>query len=277
MTGATGRLGGRVARRLAAAGISQRLLVRDPARAPQLPDAQVVRASFIDHDAVRDGLAEVPVVFMVSASEDPDRVAKHVAFTDAAVAAGVRHLVYLSVVSAAADSTFTLARQHHATERYIRSAPLTFTFLRDNFYADFMTAFTGEDDVIRGPGGDGRVAVVALEDVADAVAAVLADPAPHAGATYSLTGPQALSLAEIASVLAAETGRPVSYQPETVGEAYATRARYGAPEWQLDSWVSTYTAIAAGDFADVSDDVARLAGHPATSLAGLLRSGRSAY
>ena len=277
VTGATGRLGGRVARRLADASAVQQLLVRDPARAPRLPGASVVRAPFGDQDAVRAALKDVPTVLMVSASETPDRVAQHTAFVDAAVAAGVQHLVYISFYGAAPDCIFTLGRDHYATEQHIRASGLRFTFLRDNLYADFMAALVGEDGVIRGPAGDGRVAAVAQDDIAAVAAAVLLNPGPHAGATYSLTGPQALSLDEVAATLTAELGRSVRYQPETLEQAYASRASYGAPDWQVDAWVSTYTAIAGGEVAGVTDDVPRLTGHPATSLAELLRSGGSAY
>ena len=131
--------------------------------------------------------------------------------------------------------------------------------------------------MLRGPAGDGRVAAVALDDVADAAAAVLLEPDEHAGATYSLTGPQALTLDEVARLLTAEQGRTVRYHPETVEEAYASRASYGAPRWQLDAWVSTYTAIGAGELATVTDDVTRLTHRPATALADLLRRGGSAY
>src|SRR5690349_16615373 len=96
ITGATGRLGGRIARRLAAAGVPQRLLVRDPARAPELPAATAVRAPYGDRDAVREALTGVGTVLMVSASETPDRVAQHRTFVDAAVDAGVDQLVYIS-------------------------------------------------------------------------------------------------------------------------------------------------------------------------------------
>lgn len=277
VTGVTGRLGGRVAQRLAAAGAAQRLLARDPARAPELPTSSAARASFGDPDAVRAALEGVPTVLMVSASETPDRVAQHTTFVDAAAAAGVEHLVYVSVYGAAPDCTFTLGRHHYATEQHIRASGMRFTFLRDNLYADFMPALLGEDGVIRGPAGDGRVTAVAQDDIADAATAVLLDPAPHAGATYSLTGPQALSLDDVAAILTEELGRPVRYQRETVEEAYASRAAYGAPDWQVDAWVTTYTAIANGELATVTDDIPRLSGHPATSLADLLRRGGSAY
>ena len=273
VTGATGRLGGRVARRLAGAGRELRLLVRDPARAPQLPGAAARRAPFGDAAAVGEALAGVDTVLMVSASEAPDRVEQHLTFVDAAAAAGVAHLVYISFYGAAADATFTLARDHWATEEHIRASGVRWTFLRDNLYADFFPMMAGDDGVIRGPAGDGRVAAVAQDDIADAAAAVLLEPAPHRDRTYELTGPESLSLAEVAATLTAASGRPVRYQAETVEEAYASRrAAYDVPDWQLDAWVSTYTAIADGSLAAVTDAIPQLTGHPATSLAQLLRA-----
>ncbi|MDT7843044.1 SDR family oxidoreductase [Streptomyces justiciae] len=272
VTGATGRLGGRVARLLAGRGTAQRLLVRSPDRAPALPGATAVRAEYADHDAVARGLDGVGTVFMVSASESADRLAQHKAFVDAAVAAGVRHLVYVSFFGAAPDATFTLARDHFHTEEHIRTTGLAYTFLRDNMYADFVPALVGEDGVIRGPAGDGRAAFVSQDDIAEAAAAILARPDDHAGAVYDLTGPESLSLAEAAAIITEVRGRAVTYHPETVEEAYASRASHGAPPWQLDAWVSTYTAIAAGELDGVGDAVPRLTGRPATTLADVVRS-----
>jgi len=140
-----------------------------------------------------------------------------------------------------------------------------------------MPALVGPDGVIRGPAGAGRVAAVAQDDIADVATAVLLDPGAHTGATYTLTGPQALTLHEVATILTTELGNPVRYHPETLDEAYRSRAGYGAPSWQLDAWVSTYSAIAAGEVATVTDDILRLTGHRATSLGELLGGGRSAY
>ncbi|UFR00239.1 SDR family oxidoreductase [Streptomyces sp. Go40/10] len=273
VTGATGRLGGRIARRLAAAGIPQTLLARAPARAPELPGATAVPGAYHDHEAVVRALRRTDRVLMVSASESPDRLQQHRAFVDAAARAGVAHLVYISFYGAAPDATFTLARDHWHTEQHIRASGVPFTFLRDNLYADFMPGLVGDDGVIRGPAGDGRVAVVAQDDIADAAVAVLRDPAPHAGRVHELTGPDALTLADVAAILTATTGRPVSYHPETVEEAYASRAHHGAPDWQLDAWVSTYTAIADGSLARVTTAISELTGHPATPLHRVLRTG----
>jgi uncharacterized protein YbjT (DUF2867 family) len=274
LTGVTGRLGRRVADRLVDGGSTPRLLVRDPARAPALPGCEVVVAPYDDAQAVRRALEGIEVVLMVSASESPDRVAQHRAFVDGAVVAGVRHLMYTSFVGAGPDATFTLARDHGATEAHIRSAGRAWTFLRDNLYLDFLPLLAGADGVIRGPAGDGRVAAVAQDDIADVAAAVLRDPEPHAGRTYELTGPEALSLEDVAVALTAATGRPVRYERETVEEAYASRASYGAPGWQVDAWVSTYLAMASGELATVGPAVEHISGHPSRSLADLLRSRR---
>jgi NAD(P)H dehydrogenase (quinone) len=274
VTGATGRLGGRVARRLAERGVAQRLLVRSPERAPRLPGATAVRGGYGDRDAVLRGLDGAKTVLMVSASESADRLSEHRAFLDAVAEAGVEHVVYVSFFGAAPDAAFTLARDHFHTEEHIRASGLAHTFLRDNFYAELVPDLVGEDGVIRGPAGTGRVAFVAQDDIADAAAAILSGPADHAGVTYDLTGPESLTLDEAAAVLSRELGRTVTNQPETVEEAYASRAPYGAPQWQLDAWVSTYTAIAAGQLDGVSDAVLRLTGHASTPLADVVRATR---
>jgi len=280
VTGATGHLGGAVASSLSAAGLAQRLLVRSRARAPHLPGAEVVTAGYADGDAVRAALRGVDTVFMVSGAEEPHRLAAHRTFIDAATDAGVTRIVYTSFLGATPEATFTLARDHWHTEQHIRASGLRFTFLRDNLYADQFVLFAGADGLLLGPGGDGRVSAVARRDVADVAVAVLlaavaAAPAgsPHDGRTYDLTGPEALSLAEVARTITEVTGRPVRYRPETVAQAYLSRAAFGAPDWQVEAWVSTYTAIAAGELSTVSRDVELLSQHPATSLAQLLAAG----
>ena len=270
VTGATGRLGGRVARRLSAAGVPQRLIVRDPSRVPRLDRAVVTRASYGDGEGLRRALRHIHTVLMVSAAESEDRLEQHRTFVDAAASAGVKHLVYTSFYGAAPDATFTLARDHAATEAYIREIGIPHTFLRDNLYADFFPMMTGGDGVLRGPAGDGVVSAVAQDDVADVLVAVLRDADAHAGATYDLTGPEDLGLHDVAAVVSKATGRQVTYHPETVEEAYASRASYGAPRWQVDAWVSTYTAIAAGELAGVSTAVEDLSGHPAVHLTDVL-------
>jgi NAD(P)H dehydrogenase (quinone) len=271
VTGSTGALGGMVARQLAEAGAAQRLLVRDAGRAPELEGGVPLVFSYADTVLAGQVLEGVKILFMVSAAKAEDRLEQHYSFIDAAAGAGVQHVVYTSFAGAAPDATFTLAKDHYATEARIRASGMDFTFLRDNFYLDFLPLLTGADGVIRGPAGDGAVSAVAREDVARAAVTVLRDPALHVGTTYNLTGPEGLSLANTADILTAETGRTVTYHPETIEEAYASRASYGAPSWQVDAWVSTYTAIAAGELAGLSPDVRTLTGREPLSLEAFLQ------
>ncbi|MBT2502284.1 SDR family oxidoreductase [Curtobacterium sp. ISL-83] len=272
ITGATGNIGGAVARALAADGVPFRMLVRDPARAPELPGTEVAVASFDDAEACRTALDGVDVLLMVSAAEAQDRLGQHRTFVGAAAAAGVLHVVYTSFAGAAADATFTLGRDHWATEQAIRGTSMAHTFLRDCFYLDFVEDLVGEDGVIRGPAGDGAMAAVARADVARVATAVLRDPSAHLDRTYELTGPVAITLAEAAATVSEVRGRPVRYQPETLEEAYASRAVWNPEPWQADAWVSTYTAIAEGALAHVSGDVERITGRRPMTLREVLEA-----
>jgi NAD(P)H dehydrogenase (quinone) len=96
---------------------------------------------------------------------------------------------------------------------------------------------------------------------------VLRQPAAHAGAAYTLTGPEAITLTEAAARLSAALGREFRFEDETEEAARAwRREKYDAEDWQLDAWVSIYTAIRDGSLAEVTDDVARVSGHPARTL-----------
>jgi NAD(P)H dehydrogenase (quinone) len=277
VTGATGAVGGRVAAGLAELGVSQRLVVRDPSRAPSLPGADVVGgANYADGDAMRRAFEGADTVFFVSAGEDRNRVDLHRGVVDAAVAAGVERIVYTSFAAAAPDTAFTFGRDHFHTEEHIKASPLRWTFLRDNIYLDFMPFFAGEDGVIRGPAEDGRAAVVARDDIAASAVAVLSGDG-HDGALYEMSGPEALTLYEAAEQVAQAAGRPVTYVPETIEEARASRAPSGAPDWEIEGWVTTYVSIAAGELERISPDVERLTGRTPITLAQFLRDNPDSY
>ena len=267
ITGSTGQLGGRVATRLVERGVPQRLIVRDAPRAPRLQGAEVaVAPSYGAAEEMRAALAGTETLYLVSGREDPDRLQQHRALVRAAQAAGVARIVYVSFVGAAEDATFTLARQHWATEQEIRDAGFRFTFLRSSLYLDFMPFFAGPEGVIRGPAGDGRFAPVARDDLADAAVAVLLAGGEHEGRTYDLTGPELLTLEEVAARLSAYTGRTITYRPETIEEAWASRRPSGAPDWEIEGWISSYLAIADGSLAVRADAVEQLSGHPPQTL-----------
>jgi len=267
ITGATGGIGGRVARQLADQGVEQRLLVRDRSRAPELAGAEIVEfGGYADGEGMSRVLEGVETLLLVSAGESSERVEEHASAIDAAVAAGVRRIVYTSFLAAAPDATFTFGRDHFHAEEHIKSTGLAWTFLRDSIYLDYIPLFAGEDGVIRGPAGAGRIAPVARDDVGEAAAAVLMSGGEHDGQAYPVTGPEAFTLAEAAQTLSRVAGREVRYEEETLEEARESRAPSGAPDWEIEGWVTSYAQIATGEMDVVSDTVERLAGHPPMTL-----------
>lgn len=271
VTGATGLVGGRAAALLAEAGARLRLVVRDRARAPRLPGAEVRQASgYAASHEMRAALEGADTVLLIPATEAADRVEQHRTAVDAVVAAGVRQIVYVSAIGAAPDARWTLVREHWQTEEHIRTAGVAWTFLRFNLYMDFIPFMVGADGVIRGPAGDGRLAAVLRDDVAAAAAAVLTSDG-HEGCTYELTGPEAFSLTEAAASMSRLTGKRVRFHDETDEEAFASRAGL-APDFEVRGWVSSYWAIREGLLQAVSPHVRELTGRDPVALADYLRA-----
>ena len=269
LTGVTGALGSSVSEILAERGLSHRQIVRDPSRLRRAGE-DVRVADYRDRARMLSALEGVQTLFMVSAHEGAKRMSAHRELIAAARDAGVAHVVYTSFLNAAPDAVFSLAREYFGTEELIRESGMEFTFLRDSFYAEFLPNLA-TDGVIRGPAGDGRVSAVARTDVALAAAAILLDPAPHRAQSYDLTGPAAPTLTEVAELLEQTLGRSVRYENESVEDAYVGRRALSSESWQLDAWVSTYTAIAAGELATVSDDILRLPGRAPCGVEEALR------
>ena len=276
VTGVTGAIGGRVADRLAARGVPIRMIARDPSKAPELPGAEVRRAAYQDGEAMRSALDGVDTLLLVSGREDADRLDHHRSAVEAAAEAAVGRIVYLSFLAAAPDATFTFARDHFHTEAMIRATGRPFAFLRSSLYIDFMPWMCGDDGVIRGPAGSGRFWPVTRDDIADVCVGVTLDEA-HDGATYDMTGPDRLTMTEVAAELQRATGRPISFEHETLEEARASRAHFGAPDWEVEGWVTSYAAIATGEMDVQSDAVRHVTGHPPQSLRDYLAAHPDTY
>ena len=273
LTGTTGGIGGAVLQKL---GGSHVLIGRDAA---VLADGHEHREAAYGQARMTAALAGVDTLFFVSGRESATRLDEHLAVVDSAVSAGVERIVYLSFLGAAPDSTFTLGRHHYFTEQAIRDTGIAFTFLRDSLYQDYLPFMTGEDGVIRGPAGEGRLSAVARDDVAEVAAQVLraAGDGTHDGVAYDVTGPEALTLAEVATQLQAASGRPVSFHDETEAEAYDSRSRFNAPPFEVEGWVTSYQSIGAGEMARVSDDVERVIGRPASTFRQFLAAHPESY
>src|SRR2546429_2269841 len=275
VTGSTGQLGGRVATRLATLGQPQRLLVRNPARAPQLPGAEIMQVSYEDGPSMKAALSGIQILFLVS-GYGPTRLEQHYSAINAAVGAGVERIVYTSFLSAAPLATFTHAREHYLTEQRIRESGCRYTFLRPTFYLDRAPRWFSNEGIVQGPAGNGTITWVSRDDLADVAVAVLTDNG-HDGASYEITGTHALTLTQAAEEFSRATGIPTSYQPESIEEAKASRVKFNPTDWELEAWVSTYVAIATGEISVVSHTVEALTGHAPQTLADYLHKHPESY
>jgi NAD(P)H dehydrogenase (quinone) len=276
VTGVTGYVGRGVAEALSGNGYRLRLVARDPSRIPNHIEGERAAASYGDRGSMTSALAEASTLFLVSGREHPDRLDHHRGAVEAAAEAGIERIVYLSFLNAAPDATFTLARQHFHTEQFIRDTGASHVFLRDSLYCDSLPYFVGRDGVLRAPAGDGRVSLVVRDDIVEAAASVLADPS-HDGATFDITGPEAVTLEEAVERLSRFVGRAITYEPQSEEDAYVSRSVYRAPDWEVEGWVSSYLAIAAGEMDTVSDAVERLTGHPPRSIEDFLATHPVSY
>lgn len=272
VTGPTGKLGRRVVRRLAAAGVEQLMVARDPTRLPSLPGAAPRGpAAYIDTDAMRAALAGADTMLLISANLSGRRLAEHSSAMAAALAAGVRRIVYVSLVGAAPEATYVNCRDHWQTEQHLASLGVPYAVVRAGFYSSMLPGLAGPDRVLRGPAGDGRAGLVAHDDLADACCAVLLDDT-LVGRTLEVTGPEAVTLTEAAAQLTRALGVEYRFADETVEQSLARRrAEPGADETSLQGWVSWYRAIGAGEADVVTDVVPRLTGHPALTVEENLR------
>ena len=271
MTGVTGKLGSYVANLVDKKGIASVHLARSPERATVYASAEIRKMVYANTLEVVEALKGIDILLMVSARENPERVKEHKDFLDAAKLAGVEHIVYTSFYGADEKAIFTLSRDHAQTEAYIKELGFTYTFLRDNFYLDFLIDIAFENGEIRGPAGSGLVSAVARKDTSRVAAEILLNPKEWENQTLNLTGPEDLSMEEIVALLSKETGDAIEYVDESVEEAYESRKKWPAQTWEYDAWVSTYTAIKAGEQAGVSTDIEKVLGHPASNLLDTLR------
>ena len=216
LTGVTGNLGAIVSKLCRENGIKVRNLARNKEKAEKMGFSDVFKSNYDKSEDTIKSLEGIDVLFMVSGSENPNRVQQHKDFIDAAKIAKVSHIIYLSFYNASKNSVFTLGRDHYATEEYIKENGFKYTFLRDNFYADFFVALCKEYGEIKGPAGNGKVSAVVRSDVSEVVSKILKNPEKWENQTLNMTGPEELTMEEITEIASKHLGKEIKYIDETV-------------------------------------------------------------
>jgi len=271
VTGASGLNGGAVVRRLSAQGVPVRALVRNRGRAADLaslPGVEIVEGDMARPETLTGPLLGVDRA-MLTSSSDPAMLEVQSKFIDAARRAGVAHVVKLSGIMPDVNSDFRFARMHGQIEQHLEASGMAFTHLRAG---EFMQAYFRQvrsiatNPAIRLPMADARIASIDVADIADVAVQVLTTPG-HAGQTYPLTGPDALSMADVAQHISAAIGKPVRYVDVSPDDYLAANLSNGMPAYTAEALLELYAERRAGKESRVYPHAEQLLGHPPRTFA----------
>lgn len=267
ITGATGQLGRLAIAALKARGATPVALVRDTAKAADLG----VPARAFDYKTpatLAPALAGVDVLVLVSSNDFDDRAGQHKNVVAAAVKAGVKRIIYTSILRAD-TSPMILAADHKATEEAIVASGLTYTFLRNGWYIENHTGSLGgaiAAGALIGSARDGKFSAAARADYADAIA-VTALGAGHENKAYELGADDAYSYADLAAEVSRQTGKTIPYN-DLPATAYADILKsFGLPEGFAFVLADSDVKTADGALFDDSKTLSRLIGRPTTPMA----------
>lgn len=281
ITGATGTNGTELIKLLASRGVSVRAMVRSKDSAGKiagLASVELAIGNFDDPVTLDQSLQGVERAFLLTNSTERAE-AQQRAFVEAARRAGLRHVVKLSQFAADERSPVRFLRYHAAIERAIVESGMAYTFLRPNLYMQGLLGFaqsiksTGQ---LFAAAADARVSVVDVRDNAAVAAAALTEPG-HEGRTYTLTGPQALTHAEMAAAISEAVGRTVTFvdiPPEAMRGALLG---LGMPPWQADGLIEDYAHYRRGEAAAVMSGVRDATGRPPRPFSAFARDYAPAF
>ncbi|MET8805276.1 NAD(P)H-binding protein [Streptomyces sp. NPDC004546] len=267
VTGATGTIGSDVVRQLAARGEKVRALTRDPAKARVPAGVEVVRGDFHEPASLGTALEGVTAAFLLR-PPGPDE-GRDAALVAAAGAAGVRRLVKLSAIGTGDPAVGPSALWHLDGERAVRDSGAEWTVLRPSSFASNTLSWAEPlraGEPVPNMTGDGASGVIDPRDVAEVAVRALVD-AGHAGRTYTLTGPEAITVPGQTAVLADVLGRPVpvrNLSPDQTREFL--RTAWGFDEERADGILTGVAFVRDGGNAVVTEDVPEVLGRPARSF-----------
>ena len=281
ITGATGNTGTELAKQLSAKGVPFRALVRSVENAGQLaalPGIELVSGDLGDPDSLTAALKGIKRAFLLTNSSEQAETLQ-LGFVDAARQAGVQHIVKLSQLAASIDSPVRFLRYHAAVEQHIRASGIAYTFLRPNL---FMQGLLGFSSTIAAKGmffasiGEARVSLVDIRDIAALAAAALTEQG-HEGKIYNITGPEALTHAEIAAQFSAVLGREIRFINVSPEEMRQAVIGVGFPLWQADGLIEDYAHYARGEAAAVTSDVQTVTGRAPRSFKSFIEDYKQAF
>lgn len=280
VTGVTGNTGGAAFWLLMAAGARVRVMARDVRKIVTTfgADAEVVQGDFADPASLGPAMENADKAFLVTPA-GPDLVAHTRNFLDAAKGARLEYIVRVSSAGAAKDSPVALGRWHAEADALLAASGIPYTVLRPGYFMQNLLAFApsiAAQGVFRAPLPSGRVALIDARDIGAVGATVLLQSGQGRDALV-LTGPEAVTFAEVAAKLSAALGRPVRFEPSSPDETRAELTRHGAPSWLVDDLLTLYAGLEQGWSAQVSPDVQRVLNRPGHTVEEFARDHTSAF
>jgi uncharacterized protein YbjT (DUF2867 family) len=260
ITGATGDVGSKVVENLLTRGERPRVFVRDgeKARSHFGNRVDVFVGDLSDSEALSQAIQGVDSVFLVNSG--PEIPARDEKAAMAAKACGVKHLVKLSSLDV--QQGLAIGAWHERGEAAIRAAGVSFTFLQPTGFMSNLLAWAGSiksEGIVRSSTGDGRRAFIHSADIATVAVEVLVSRS-HVGESLGLTGPQALTFAEVAAQISAAISKPLTFQSISDEEARQRYAATGAPTEETEAHVALWRAIREGRLGTVTNTVERILG-----------------
>lgn len=269
ITAATGQLGKLVVESLKQKVASENIvvLVRTPEKASDL-GVETKAFDYSNKESQVEALKGIDTLLLISGSEVGQREAQHANVIASAKEAGVKKIVYTSVLHAD-TSTLSLAVEHIATEKNLKESGLTYTILRNGWYTENYAGSIGgalAGGAFIGSVGDGKISSAARIDFAEAAATVLATEG-HDGKVYELAGDTSYTLADLAAEISAQTGKTLPYANLPEAEYAKILTSFGLPEFLAQAIASWDVSASKGDLFDDSKTLSALIGRPTTSLA----------
>jgi len=271
ITGANGAVSREVIRELAGKA-PLRALVRDKSQATDLDGVEYVVGDLDHPDTLGPAFAGIRTVWLLNAM-GPMAPSQSMNAVWAARQAGVEHIVRMSAIGAAFDAPTRNGRLHALSDVELQNSGIPWTILRPSHFMQNLLGSVGDGE-LNGLIGESKVGFVDIRDIAAVAAEILQRPEPHAGKIYTLTGPESLSLYEVAEEFGRTLDRPVRYVPDSAEEALARFLAFGIDRWMSEVLAEYRVAYGSGwgDFAN--DHVANVVGRQPRSLADFARDHR---